>query len=120
VIAEAASLPEGDSIEWLVSEVKATVVSHLGPVLVTGPVGATPIRTLYTRGRSPAAVPPVERFAIGLRCSEEFCLLGLSRESDGRNFAGRAMLFPDMPLFEWRAAITRAAEELFTQPGFEG
>jgi serine/threonine protein kinase len=118
-VSPAASLPEGVSVEWLVAEVKAMVSGHLGPILVTGPVGATPVRTLYTRGRSPAAVPPAERYGIGLRCSEEFCLLGLSRERNGQHFAGRAMLFPDRPLFEWRAAVSQAAEELFSRPGYD-
>ncbi len=116
-IANDAALPADLSIDWLVGELKDTLQSYLGPMLVTGPVGATPLTTLYTRGRSPAQEPPLERYSIGLRCTEQFCLLGLSRERSGLQFTGGAMLFPDRPRGEWRLAIERAVQQLFQQSG---
>lgn len=116
-IANRAVLPADLSVDWLVAEFKDTLQGYLGPMLVTGPVGATQITTLYTRGRSPAEQPPLEHYSIGLRCTEEFCLLGLSRERSGLRFTGGAMLFPDRPRSEWRLAIERAVQQLFRQTG---
>lgn len=118
-IASAAAIPETLSIEWLVDEFKQALGDHLGPMLVTGPVGATPRTTLYTRGRSPADQPASERFSVDLRCGEQICLLGLSRERDRRRFTGSAMLFPDQQPLEWRLAVERAVRDLFLQPGAE-
>ncbi len=118
-IASAAAVPETLSIEWLVDELKQALGHHLGPMLVTGPVGATPRTTIYTRGRSPADQPARERFTVGLRCDEQICLLGLARERDRRRFTGSAMLFPDQQPLEWRLAVERAVRDLFLQPGAE-
>ena len=109
----AAALPEQLSIALLVNEFTRALDNHLGPLLITGPMAATPVTTGYTRGRSPASAPPRERYQMAVRCSVDFCLLGLVRQGESRRHTGQAILRPEAPLVDWRSAVHRAAEQLF-------
>ena len=51
---------------WLVEEVSQVLRERLGPVRVAGPVGATPVTTLYADPARREGEPPIEAAPVGL------------------------------------------------------
>jgi hypothetical protein len=107
-------LPEGVDSRWLVREVTAAVSEQLGPLRVTGPVGATPVTTLYSDpARQSPAGPPPERMQLDLRCMEMLCVLALSRLTGDSQTNHQAVLFPDMSRRQWRDIVQASARALY-------
>jgi len=108
-----ADLPEDISSRWLVQEVTAAVSEELGPLRVSGPIGATPVTTISSdtaRGEQPA---PVERVELGLRCMELLCVFAMTRISGGQQSNRQAVLFPDMSLTQWSEIVRATAGDLY-------
>ena len=106
------ALPSGVSEQWLVEQVKQVAGARLGPLFVTGPVGATEVRALYAVPRHPDIE---EKLSVALRCNGDMCLFALDREWDDRRESGQAMLFADMPTERWRQAIQSVARNLYAE-----
>ena len=103
-------LPEDVSAQWIIEQVKEAMISSLGPIFVTGPVGATEVRTLYA---SPREREVEEQLSVALRCSGELCLFTLVRNGIDTGRSQQAILFLDMPVSEWRQDIQRVTATLF-------
>ncbi|MCB1677138.1 MAG: serine/threonine protein kinase [Halioglobus sp.] len=104
-------LPRGLSPAWLVEQVKLALRDRLGPIHVTGPVGATPVSVLYSRAAEPAPIAPQEYLRLGVQCVPQFCVLRLVRERDGARRSQQAVLFSGMSLDDWADtvhSVTRA------------
>jgi tRNA A-37 threonylcarbamoyl transferase component Bud32 len=109
-----ATLPGGVSDRWLVDEVSHAMREQLGPLLVTGPVGATPVTTLYgdPELRDPRE-PPTEQVQLGLRCIDLLCVFAVSRNSSGRQSNRQAVLFADMSIQQWRDTVRTTTRALY-------
>ena len=108
-----ADIPEDISSRWLVQEVTAAVSEQLGPLRVSGPIGATPVTIISSdtaRGEQPA---PAERVELGLRCMELLCVFAMTRISGEQQANGQAVLFPDMSLAQWREIVRDTAGGLY-------
>jgi hypothetical protein len=108
-----ADIPEDISSRWLVQEVTAAVSEQLGPLRVSGPIGATPVTIISSdtaRGEQPA---PAERVELGLRCMELLCVFAMTRISGEQQANGQAVLFPDMSLAQWREIVRATAGGLY-------
>jgi serine/threonine protein kinase len=109
-VASGIELPSELSPDWLVEQVVAAASSRLGPIVVTGPVGASEVRTLYA---SPPESRAEEKLSISLRCRGDMCLISLVRERGGKQESQQAILFSDMPLPEWSRVIRNATLALY-------
>ncbi|MEM8561902.1 MAG: serine/threonine-protein kinase [Pseudomonadota bacterium] len=107
-----ASLPQQIDSLWLVDSVIEAVRERRGHVRITGPIGATPVTSFSTRSTVESQVP-VESLSLGLRCDSTFCVLVQSRELQGSQTYAQAILFPDMPLEQWRNIIHASTLELY-------
>ncbi|MBT4519781.1 MAG: serine/threonine protein kinase [Halieaceae bacterium] len=110
------NLPAEVSSQWLVSEVKRALGTSLGPIFVTGPVGATQPLSLYAKNSRYATGAAEERIQIELRCSAQLCVLNLGREHQQRQYSHQVMLFADMPRQKWLNAIRHATLMLYKRP----
>jgi serine/threonine protein kinase len=63
---------------WIIEQIKHAAVSELGEIFVTGPVGATPVRTLSAAHQERAAD---EQLSVSLRCQGQWCLFSLRRSA---------------------------------------
>jgi predicted Ser/Thr protein kinase len=108
-----AGLPEEISSRWLVGEVSRAVAERLGPLRVTGPVGATPVTTLNTARARDGETEAAERLQLGLRCVDLFCVFAVSRNNQAQRYSQQAVLFPDMPIRQWRDTIRSTTLALY-------
>lgn len=106
-------LPLDISVRWLVEEAKSAVLTGLGPVRFSGPVGATPARLLAADAGDGAPPEPQESLQLDLRCLEGFCVYAAARERAGIYNHQQAVLFPDMPLSQWRAVVRGTTLRLY-------
>jgi eukaryotic-like serine/threonine-protein kinase len=114
-VAGRADLPSGLSMDWLVQQVSEAVEGKIGRIYVSGPVGGTVLNTIYAPGRSPADQPLAESFSMRLRCTREFCLLGVERDmEDAPARSEQMVLLPESTLYTWQENIGRAVNRLFT------
>jgi tRNA A-37 threonylcarbamoyl transferase component Bud32 len=107
-------LPEEISGRWLVEEVSQAMRERLGPLQVTGPIGATPVRTLYGDPalREPRG-PAEEKLQLGLRCIDLLCVFAVTRSAGGRQANQQAVLFPDMSAQQWRDIVRSTTQALY-------
>jgi len=113
-LAPGATLPRDISGNWLVSEVAAALRERLGPLRVTGPVGATPVTTLYAdRALREPPEEAVERVQLELRCVDLLCVLAVTRNWQGQQANRQAVLFPDMSAGQWRDIVRATTLELY-------
>jgi serine/threonine protein kinase len=107
-------LPPDISGGWLVEALKQGVTEELGEIHVSGPVGATPVTTVYVGGEQEgAAALPREQLHIGLRCAAQLCLVDVSREHAGEYATAQVVLFPDMPVRQWHENVLNATRRLY-------
>ncbi len=87
---------------------------QLGPLQVAGPIGATPVTTLYA---DPALRAPnqlaQERVQLGLRCVELLCVFAVSRSWQGQQTNQQAVLFADMSAQQWRDIVRTTIRALY-------
>jgi len=107
-------LPREVSRSWLVEEVKLALNEQLGAIHVTGPVGATPSKTLYASGgEDKLNAEPDELLQIALRCIEGLCVFAISREHAAQHYHRQGLLFPDMPIGQWRDVVRSTTSALY-------
>ena len=113
-LAREVQLPRDVSGHWLVEEVTRAVSERLGPLRVTGPVGATPVTTLYADPtmRELQALP-AEEMQLDLRCQQLLCVFAVSRTAQGQQANRQAVLFPDMSLEQWREIVRSTTLALY-------
>jgi len=112
-VAEGAKMPAGISSRWLVEEVTVAMRERLGPLRVTGPVGATPVTTLYTDPALREPGKPSQELQLGLRCDDLFCVFAVTRDWQGQQSNRQAVLFPDMSAQQWRDIVRTTTSALF-------
>ncbi|MEM1152571.1 MAG: serine/threonine-protein kinase [Pseudomonadota bacterium] len=110
---ESISLPHEFSASWLVDTVGDAVQERRGSVQITGPIGATPVTAFSSRLSQKTSQTPRESLTLGLRCDSSFCVLALSRELQGTQYYEQAILFPDMPVAQWRDVIRATTLALY-------
>jgi tRNA A-37 threonylcarbamoyl transferase component Bud32 len=107
-------LPREVSSRWLVEEVKLALRDQLGALHVTGPVGATRSKTLYASGNGDNLPrEPEEQLQIALRCTGGLCVFAINREHAALHTYQQGVLFPDMPISQWRDIIRSTTSGLF-------
>ena len=106
-------LPGEISSRWLVQQVTAAVSEQLGPLRVSGPIGATPVTTISSGSARGEQTAPVERVELGLRCMELLCVFAMTRISGEQQTNGQAVLFPDMSPAQWREIVRATAGGLY-------
>jgi hypothetical protein len=114
MLSDNAELPGEISSLWLVHEVTRAMTERLGPLWVTGPVGATPATTLYANPtmREPHG-PVTEQLTLGLRCMDLICVFAVTRNWQGREANGQGVLFPDMSARQWRDVVRTTTQALY-------
>lgn len=95
---------------WIVEQIKATVSGEVGEILVTGPVGATPVRTLFATRQEHV---PDEQLSVSLRCPGPWCLLSVSRRAEDLLVSRQAVLLSDMSTEHWRQTIQSVTLDLY-------
>lgn len=99
-------LPPEVSHNWLLQEVKEALREQVGNLRVVGPVGAEPRTILYSRGEPRNWNEASEQvFHLALRCVEGLCVFAITREHGGARFNRQGVLFPDMPVQQWREIV---------------
>ena len=106
-------LPEEVSGGWLVQQVTGAVTERLGPLRVTGPVGATPVTTLNSSVARAGELEAQERLQLDLRCINLFCVFVVSRNWQGQQASRQAVLFPDMSARQWRDIVRSTTLALY-------
>lgn len=109
---QAQGLPAELTTAWLVEQLKAELRQQLGPVRVSGPVGATPVEVYYAGGDR-AEIQPRENLGMTLRCAAEFCALIVSRDHGSGQRQQQALLFPDMTIAQWGEIIRSTTAGLY-------
>ena len=104
-------LPGQFSTDWLVGEAKLALREELGAIHVLSPTGAERNETLYTSDGPPPE--PEERLQLSLRCIEGLCVFAASRAHGGGRAHEQAMLFPDMPVEQWRDIVHSTTRALY-------
>lgn len=112
-LAEGAEIPAGISSRWLVEEVTAAMRERLGPLRVSGPVGATPVTTFYADPQMREPALPGQELQLGLRCIDLFCVFMVTRQWQGRQVNQQAVLFPDMSSQQWSDIVRSTTLALF-------
>jgi hypothetical protein len=113
-LAAGAQLPGEISGRWLVAEVSAAMRDRLGPVRVSGPVGATPVTTLYADpARRQPQGPAPEQLRLDLRCVDLLCVFAVTRNWQGLQANQQAVLFPDMSVQQWRDIVHTTTRALY-------
>ena len=112
-LARGAEMPAGISSRWLVDEVAGAMRERLGPLQVTGPIGATPVTTLYADPAMREPVHPSQEVQLGLRCVDLFCVFAVTRNWQGQQFNQQAVLFPDMSAQQWSDIVRTTTLSLF-------
>jgi hypothetical protein len=113
-LAAGAELPGEISGRWLVAEVSDAMRERLGPLRVSGPVGATPVTTLYAdQARRAPQDPAPEQLRLDLRCVDLLCVFAVTRHWQGRQANQQAVLFPDMSVQQWRDIVHATTRALY-------
>ena len=113
-LASGAELPGEISGRWLVAEVSEAMRQRLGPLRVSGPVGATPVTTLYAdRSRRAPQDPAPEQLRLDLRCVDLLCVFAVTRNWQGQQANQQAVLFPDMSVQQWRDIVHATTRALY-------
>jgi tRNA A-37 threonylcarbamoyl transferase component Bud32 len=112
-VAEGAQLPSEISRHWLVQEVTGAMRERLGPLRVSGPIGATPVTTLYAEPTLRGPKEPAEQLELGLRCVDLFCVFAVTRNWNGQQANEQAVLFPDMSAQQWRDIVRTTTLALY-------
>jgi len=100
------TLPPEISRAWLVQEVKEALRQQVGNLRVVGPVGAEPRTILYSRGEPRNWNESSEQlFHLALRCVDQMCVFAITRDHEGTRLNRHGVLFPDMPLRQWREIV---------------
>jgi hypothetical protein len=86
---------------------------RIGPVRVTGPIGATPVTTLYADPALRDSREPAERVQLVLRCVELLCVFAVTRSAEGLQANQQALLFPDMSAQQWRDIVRTTTMALY-------
>ncbi len=107
-------LPRDVSPDWLVAEVRQTLSERFVNLKIIGPVGAVPRTVLYSRGEpKPWRESPEQLFQVTLRCVKGLCVFAISREQAGARFHQHGVLFPNMPLQQWRDIVHATTRALY-------
>ena len=106
-------LPREITGRWLVDEVTGAMSERLGPLWVTGPVGATPVTTLYGDPALREPPAPEEQLQLGLRCVDLLCVFAVTRNWQDRQLNRQAVLFPDMTSRQWRDVIRTTIQGMY-------
>ena len=107
-------LPGEISSQWLVDEVKLALTEQLGAIQVVGPTGAVRSTTLYASGGGDSVLlQPREQFHLALRCVQDWCVFQIGREHGGERYASQGVLFPDMPVGQWRDIVHSTTRGLY-------
>jgi len=109
-VTAARGLPSEVTMHWLVEQLKQVASTELGPIVVSGPVGATATRTFYSSAREPKAD---EQLSVSLSCRDSLCLLTLARQRGASHRSVQAMIFPDVSLAEWAGIVRSTATGLY-------
>jgi tRNA A-37 threonylcarbamoyl transferase component Bud32 len=112
-VATGAQMPSGISSRWLVEEVTGAMRERLGRVRITGPIGATPVTTLYADPALREPNIPAQELQLGLGCVDLFCVFAVTRNWQGQQANQQAVLFPDMSAQQWRAIVRTTTLALF-------
>ncbi len=113
-VASSIELPPEVSSRWLVAEVTQVMRERVGPLTVTGPVGATPVTTLYADpARRKAQDAVAEQLQLDLRCVDLLCVFAMTRNWQGRQANQQALLFPDMSAQQWRDIVRNTTRALY-------
>ena len=112
-VAAEAEVPAGVSSRWLVEEVTAAMRERLGPLRVSGPIGATPVTTLYADPALREPARPGQELQLGLRCIDLFCVFMVTRHWQGQQVNRQAVLFPDMSSQQWSDVVRSTTLALF-------
>ncbi len=112
-VAAGAQMPVEISSRWLVEEVTVAMREQLGPLRVTGPVGATPVTTLYADPALREPILPAQELELGLRCLDLFCVFAATRHWQGQQTNQQAVLFPDMSEQQWSDIVRSTTLALF-------
>lgn len=112
-VADGVELPREISSHWLVQEVAGAMRERLGPLHVSGPIGATPVTTLYADPRLRAPKEPAEQLELGLRCVDLLCVFAVTRNWKGQQANQQAVLFPDMSAQQWRDIVRTTTLALY-------
>ncbi len=113
-LASGAELPGEISGRWLVAEVSEAMREQVGPLWVSGPVGATPVTTLYAdQSRRVPQGPAPEQLRLDLRCVDLLCVFAVTRHWQGQQANQQAVLFPDMSVQQWRDIVHTTTRALY-------
>ncbi len=113
-LAQGTELPAEISSRWLVQQVTLAMRERLGPLRVTGPIGATPVTTLYAdRAQRESRARVAEQLQLGLRCVDLLCVFAVTRNWQGQQFNEQAVLFPDMSARQWREIVRTTTLALY-------
>ncbi len=107
-------LPREISTDWLVKQVRDTLLTQLGHLRVIGPIGAFPRTTLYARGE-PENWNEAPEMAVGmtLRCAANVCVFTVSREQAGEQLSRQGVVLANMSVQEWRDAVRNTTLALY-------
>lgn len=109
-----AFLPRGVSPDWLVLQVREALFEQLGNVRVVGPLGAFPMKIMYSRGEPHNwNETPELTIAISLHCAHSLCVFAVSREQAGDRFKRQGVLHAGMSLQEWQDIVRDTTLELY-------
>ncbi|MFK8047686.1 MAG: serine/threonine-protein kinase [Halioglobus sp.] len=95
---------------WVVEQVKIAVGDELGELFVSGPVGATPVRTLFAASQESE---PDEQLTVLLKCPGQWCLFSVSRGADDLLETRQAVLLSNMSTEHWRQTIQSVTRDLY-------
>ena len=112
-VVHSGSLPQGMSVRWLSTRV-CSAAAELDQRLLF--YDAPPDCPEGRRGFADNRELPLadEQLRIGLRCSRDVCLLGLTRMQDTTEQYRQAVLLPGMTLSQWSAVVTELTERTFS------
>ncbi|MFV0276154.1 MAG: serine/threonine-protein kinase [Parahaliea sp.] len=100
-----AELPAGLSVEWLRAEVCRSALEADARLRFYGvPASQCPAADAGMADNLPRPAAD-EELHVGLRCSRELCLLGLTRRRYDDDIYRQAVLIPAMPLIQWRSQV---------------
>ena len=98
---------------WISFVTRTTTVAFWG-AWISGPVGATPVTTLYADpARRQPQGPAPEQLRLDLRCVDLLCVFAVTRNWQGRQANQQAVLFPDMSVQQWRDIVHTTTRALY-------
>jgi hypothetical protein len=107
-------IPPEISSRWLVEQVKLALAEQLGEVHITGPMGAGAGGRFYSSDSSEGQQGDnEERLQVALRCVADLCVFAVTRGQRDKQHTRQGLLFPDMPLSQWRDVVHGTTNALF-------